>query len=123
MPYAVSYDEDGIVVVTYSGSAMLSEHLAAFEAALRLCEERKCLKLLVDFSGLTTSRLSTTESFSFGEVVAKTPIHLRIAHVLPGHVKASQNVHFASTVESNRGKTTGAFETVEQARDWLLKAG
>jgi hypothetical protein len=121
MPYRVSFDEEGrIVHVTFSASAVKDDHYAAFDAALVLCQKHACSRLLVDFSGLCTSSLSTADSFLFGKAVAKAPISLRIAHVMPKHAKASENVSFASIVEANRGKRTGEFETIEQARNWLL---
>ena len=124
MPHKVSFDQkDGIVYVTFSVSALRADHYAAFDAASRLCQEHACSRLLVDFSGLCSSNLSTTDSFCFGEAVAESPTYLKIAHVLPKHPKANENVRFASNVEANRGKTTGEFQTVEEARNWLLDKG
>jgi hypothetical protein len=122
MAYVVSFDEErGIVHVTFSGSAVKDDHLAAFEEAFRQCQEHACSKLLVDLSGLCTSNISTMDSFDIGKAVAINPtFNLRIAHVLPTHAKARENVHFASTVEANRGRMTGNFDTIEQARNWLL---
>ena len=121
MPYKVSFHKkDGIVYVKFLGSAVKEDHYAAFEAACQLCKDRSCSRLIVDFSDVRESTLSTLESFTFGEVVANTPRHLYIAHVLPKHAQARENVNFASTVEANRGKATGEFDTVEQARQWLL---
>jgi len=120
MAYSVSFDEEnGIVCVTFSGSAVKDDHYSAFDEALRLCKEHVCSKLLVDFSGLCASTISTMESFAIGEAVAKNPFNLRIAHVFPKHARARENVHFASAVEVNRGRVTREFETGEQARNWL----
>ena len=121
MAYSVSYDEEnGIVHVAFSGSAVKEDHYAAFDEALRLSGEHACLRLLVDLSSLCTSSISTMESFDIGVAVAKTPLNLRVAHVFPAHAKARENVRFASNVEANRGRTTGEFETIERARNWLL---
>lgn len=124
MAYKVAYDEkDGIVCVTYEGSVIKDDHYSAFDAALQLCKEHACSKLLVDFRNVNVSRLSTLESFIFARAVAETPTYLMIAHVLPMHDKANQNIHFASNVEANRGKTTGEFQTIEEARNWLIAGG
>jgi hypothetical protein len=120
MPYRVSYDEENaIILVTFSSPAVKEDHYAALEAALQLCREPGCSKLLVDFCNLVTSNLSTMESFAIAETIARAAPHLMIAHVLPQNAKALENVRFASDVEANRGKSTGEFETVEQARNWL----
>lgn len=92
MAYIVLFDEEkAIVQVTFSGSAVKEDHLSAFGAALRLCQEHTCSKLLVDFKGLSKSSLSAMESFEIGETIAKDPtFSLLIAHVLPTPIKACE---------------------------------
>jgi hypothetical protein len=106
--------------VTVSGEATKREHFAARDKALSLCEEHGCAKILVDLHDLASSSLSTMESFYFGEHIANFPQLIRLAHVLPKHPKARQNVVFSSNVQANRGKETGEFTTVEEARNWLV---
>jgi hypothetical protein len=119
--YTVSFDEkDGIVCVTVSGEATKGEHFAARDKALSLCEEHGCGKILVDLHDLACSSLSTMEAFYFGERIAKFPRLIRLAHVLPKHPKSRQNVIFSSNVQANRGKETGEFNRVEEARNWLV---
>ena len=120
MTYQTIFDEkDGIVRVVFSGSPLKEDHYSALESVIQLCNEKKTSKVLIDFSGLDSSHLSTIDVFSFAEVVAKTKQILRIAHVFPKHLKARENIRFASSVSANRGKITKEFENVEDAVSWL----
>jgi len=121
MAYEMSYDEqNGMVRVTGSGMVSKKDHYEAWKAAALLCQEHSCSKVLVNLRDLSTNSFSTMESFRFGEEVAMTPGFLHIAYVLPKPQKARENVQFASTVQANRGKSTGEFETVGEAMKWLL---
>ena len=120
--HKVSFDEDaGIVLVRIVGSAIHEEHCAARDEAVRLCQDKRCSKLLVDLRELATERSSTMSCFSFGESLAGVPLRLRIAHVLPADAGSAKDVKFTSAVEANRGQLTGEFNTVEEARQWLLQ--
>jgi hypothetical protein len=122
MPYTVAFSEkDGIVYVRISGATSKEDHYAARDEAFRLCQQHGCARLLVDLRELDTSEFSTTRCFAFGESTARTPPYARIAHVLPPSGKSRADVRFTSTVEANRGKPTGEFETTEEARRWLLE--
>lgn len=122
MPYAVTYNQaDAIVNVQVSGAATKADHYAARDEALRLCQAHKCTKILVDLRALDTHAISTMGCFTFGESLARTSPVVWIAHVLPSEARAREDVRFTSTVESNRGKPTGEFETLEEARAWLLR--
>jgi len=120
MSYQIFFNEkDGIVHVVFSGTATKEDHYSALTAAIKLCDEKKTSKLLVDFSDLNLSNLSTLDCFSFGESVAGIEKEIHIAHVLSRHSKARENIRFASDVEANRGKMTGEFENIEDATTWL----
>ena len=121
MPLQVTFDPAAeIIQVCSSGEVQKSDHLAAWNSAVLLSQEQRCHKLLVDLRNLSFGTFTIAECFSFGEMVAASPDIDFIAHVLPSREEARENVHFASNVEANRGKTTEAFETVEEARNWLL---
>jgi hypothetical protein len=121
MPYSVSFDDkDGIVYVTISGPAVKDDHYAARDEAFQLCQDNTCSRLLVDLRDLDARAVSVMGCFTFGEALAKSSLHLRIAHVLPTDTKSAAHVIFTSTVEANRGKSTGEFKTIEKARQWLL---
>ncbi len=121
MPYSVSFNkDDGIITIRVSGKVHHDEHFAAYEEALRLCQEHMCSRMLVDLRELNTSRSSTVGCFLFGESVAKASTCLRIAHVMPADAKSKEDVEFTSTVEANRGVLTGMFETIDEAKNWLL---
>jgi hypothetical protein len=120
--WKVTFDEEaGSVVVRVAGKAAHADHEAAREEAVRLCREKKCPRLLVDLRDLTTTRSSTLDCYSFGESLAKTQPSLRIAHVLPTDARSANDVRFTSNVAANRGKLTGEFNSIEEARQWLLQ--
>ena len=121
MPLQITFDQvTGIIQVCSSGEVHKSDHLAAWSAAERLSRDERCRKLLVDLRTLPVGALTIAECFSFGEMVAASQDIDFIAHVLPSAKDARGNVQFASTVEANRGKKSEAFETTEEARNWLI---
>jgi len=118
----VSFDEnDGIVVVRVSGKATLQEHLAARAESLQLCQEKRCARILVDLRALNTAGGSAADYFGFGTSFPETSPPIRLAHVLPADARSRRDVVFAATVEANRGRLAAVFDTVEEARDWLLR--
>ena len=118
----VSFDQqNGIVKIQISGESTKEDHYAARDEALRMCQEKRCSKLLVDLRKLNTKRFSVIGCFSFGESVSMKSPDVQIAHVLPKDTKSREDVKFTSTVEANRGKSTGEFETIEEAKNWLLQ--
>ena len=121
MSYHSAYDEQArIVRVTASGEVGKGDHYAAWNAALLLCRQHSCNKLLVDLRALSVNCFTVMECYDFGEAVSSTPDSICIAHVLPLSPKVRENVQFASDVQANRGKTIGDFETIEEAAKWLL---
>ncbi len=119
--YEVSFDNKvGVVTIRVVGPATHEDHCNARDEAFALCRTNGCSKLLVDLRELSTEGSSTANCFSFGESLANFPQYLRLAHVLPRDIKSKQDVKFTSTVEANRGKDTGEFESIEEARKWLL---
>ena len=120
MPYHIIFDEkEGIVRITFTGISTIEDHYAAFSEALQLCEDHKSNKLLVDFSALDSSNISTMDVYKFGEFVAEIRQVLHIAHVFSSHSKVRENIEFASNVEANRGKLTGEFDDIDEAVNWL----
>ena len=121
MPFEVRFDEvDGIVKVRVSGLATTEDHETARDEAFRLCRETGCSKVLVDLRELNTGHSTTAGCYAFGTSVAQEPTAVRFAHVMPADVKSREDVEFATTVEANRGVLTRDFETVDEARRWLL---
>jgi hypothetical protein len=120
MPYSASFQDEGFVQVSVSSPCTKEDHYTVLEQALALCEEHQCSLLLVDLRDLDTAGYSTFACFSFGETLANRSRHLKIAHVLPSDAASKRDVQFTSNVEANRGKTTGDFETVAEAKAWLL---
>lgn len=79
--------------------------------------------MLGDLHKLDTEKSSTTECFEFGEALAQGDIATatRIAHVLPkDNPKSVKDVRFTATVDANRGRITGLFKTIDEAKQWLL---
>jgi hypothetical protein len=119
--YSVSFDEERqIIRVRVIGSATHADHCAALDEAVTLCERNRCSKLLVDLRELSTELSSTMNCFDFGELLARTPQYLHIAHVLPADTSSAEDVSFISNVEANRGKETREFHSIQQAEQWLL---
>jgi hypothetical protein len=125
MSYKVSYDEpNNIVLVQVSGKATHEEHLSAQKEAFRLCKANKCSVMLVDLLNLNTEKASVAGCYEFGESLAQADISpaTRIAHVLPTDPKTVEDVKFTTTVASNRGRITGLFNTLDEAKQWLLNS-
>ncbi len=120
MPYSVSFDEEGFVLVVVSSPSTRDDHYLALDQAVTLGERHVCSSLLVDLREIDPEAFSTMSCFAFGQKLAERTKHLKIAHVLPSDTRSSEDVRFTSTVEANRGKTTGEFNTLEEARQWLL---
>ncbi|MCK5842003.1 MAG: hypothetical protein KAH31_07540 [Candidatus Sabulitectum sp.] len=123
MEYSVVFsEEDAIVQVTILSRATEKDHFAAMNEVFKLCREHSCSSILVDLREMNSQAFSTFECFTFGKIFAERSPHFWLAHVLPADSETRNDVKFTSTVEANRGKSTGEFATVEEARQWLLEA-
>jgi aminoglycoside phosphotransferase (APT) family kinase protein len=121
MPYAVSYSKEGFVTARVWGEASKEDHFLARDESARLCREKRCSRLLVDLRDLSTTHLTTTEFLQFGQLLAKAATSIRLAHVVPKDPRSRADVRFTSTVEANRGVETSEFETIDAAKEWLLR--
>jgi hypothetical protein len=122
MSIAISFDPDArIVMVKVSGRVSPQDHNAARSEALRLCRENNTQKLLVDLCELNTEESTVMDCFAFGESFPLLSPLACIAHVLPTDEKSKKDVRFTSNVSANRGLLIGDFETVDQARNWLMR--
>ena len=122
MPHTVSFDQqNGIIKIRISGDSTKEDHYMARDKALKICQEKGCTKLLVDLRKLNTKTFSVIGCFSFGESVSLKSPNIQIAHVLPRDAKSREDIKFTSTVEANRGKSTGEFDTMAEAKKWLLQ--
>jgi hypothetical protein len=122
MSFTVSFDPDArIVMVKISGTVSPQDHHAARSEALRACRENNSRKLLVDLRELNTGPSSVMDCFAFGESFPLLSPMACIAHVLPTDEKSKKDVRFTSNVSANRGLLTGDFETIDQARSWLMR--
>ena len=124
MPFKIVFlENDGIVHVTYSGTVAKDDHYSALKEALELCANKKSTKLLVDFSKLNEAKLSTLDAFSLAEHISTIKPVMHIAHVYTKQRKYHENIKFASSVETNRGKITGEFKSIKEALTWLRSIG
>lgn len=122
MPYIVSFDlSDRIATVKVSGMLSHDDHLKVRNEALLLCQEKHCSNILVDLSELITTSSSVINCFNFGETFARTSSNIRVAHILPKDAKAKEDVRFVSNVGANRGLIIKDFETINEARKWLIE--
>jgi len=120
--YRVSFDEgEAIVRVRIVGKATHEDHCAAQDDAVQFCLGKNCQKLLVDLRELSTELSSTSSCILFAEPLAKRPVQLRIANVLPVDSKSAEDVRFVSTITSIRDHSTRVFSDMEEARQWLLQ--
>ena len=119
MSFTVSFEKEGCVFVSITSPCTIQDHYSALERALELCSQHANSRILVDLRSMTES-FSTVGCFNFGQKLAEQPKYLRIAHVLPHKLQVKEDVKFTSTVEANRGKSTAEFETLEEAKEWLL---
>jgi hypothetical protein len=109
------------VEVRVSVEATREDRCNLRDSALRLCKEKNCSRLLVDLRQMNPSSASSTmQSYGFGEDLAKKSIGIHIAHVLGTDNKTNDNTYFMSTVATNRGALTMEFNSIENAKEWLL---
>jgi hypothetical protein len=59
--------------------------------------------------------------YSFAESLARSAQKIRLALVLPTDDKSKNDVIFTSTVMANRGASSREFESIDEAKKWLLK--
>ena len=122
MPFTVAFDPDTrIVMVKVSGRVSPQDHNKARSEALRVGRTNNSLKLLVDLRELITQDSSVMDCFAFGESFPLLSPIACIAHVLPKDENSKKDVKFTSNVSANRGLLTRDFETVAQAKEWLMK--
>lgn len=124
MPYEVSYDEkDEIVLLRGFDKVTQQEHYDAHHKAFQLCGENKSSMMLVNLQDIDTSKTSTQDCFDFGQFLAEADItpSFRIAVLMPKNLDSGQDVHFVTTVATNRGRNIRRFQTPEEAKNWLLK--
>jgi hypothetical protein len=101
--------------------AEVEDHYAACREALNTCREKSISRLLVDLSGLRSRGFPTPGCLRFGERAAEALPGIKVAHVLPADQNLRRDIAFTITVEANRGMPVGEFDTVEDARTWLLE--
>ena len=122
MSFNISFDPDAkIVMAKISGRVSPQDQNTARREALRVCRENNSLKILLDLRELNTQDITVMDCFAFGESFPLLSPKACIAHVLPIDEKSKKDVKFTSNVSANRGLLTGDFETVDQARSWLMR--
>jgi hypothetical protein len=124
MPYKVSYDkQDKIVIVRVFGKAIHDEHRFARKEAFQLCKENNCSGILVDLLDLDTEKSTTLGCYESGESLAQGVVSptTRIANVLPKDPKSAADVKFTVTVAANRGRITDVFDSIDEAKRWLIE--
>jgi len=124
MPYEVTVDETNeIILVRVWGFATNNDHLNARSEAAKMCDERQFKNLLIDLRDLKTGKgVTLMSSFRFGETLIKgaLPADTRIAHVMPSDEDAHRAALYATTVAQKQGGAVKDFDTLEEARQWLL---
>ncbi len=117
------YDKEGIVQMRLEGIVGKEEVRQARTNAGQALRQGGYRRLLVDLSDFVVAGSSTLGSFDFatGFQESGIPASARIAHVLPKDPNERSNVQFITTVAFNRGFQVREFETLEEARKWVLE--
>lgn len=123
MPYEIETDrENQLVIAHVSGRATRAEHRAAREEAAKYCFDNGFKRLLVDLRNVDTEGVSTiTSTVEFGQLLAgdERLEDVRIAHVLPKEILSRVDVDFTASIAEIKGKDSGRFTSLGEARRWL----
>ncbi len=119
---AIEYEvdtNDGILTFHFSSQPVLEDYQSSFPAGLREAEEAGITRWLLD---LKYSEPSSDEKIrAFNEFVAQEinryVSKLAVACPLQGHARLRDVLEPII----NQGKDVHMFETVEEARSWLLR--
>ena len=78
-------------------------------------KEASCRKVLI-LGPRTKVRLSTTEIFDLGQVIARSRLRIAVAET---HDASNDEVEFLENVATNRGGSIQFFDNEQDAKDWL----
>jgi hypothetical protein len=104
----------------YLGAYAKARYMKQMEQSVRVCEENKATRLLVDIRPLTGFTPTTQERYEFGKHGASISRNLDRVSVI-GTAEQIDPEQFATMVARNRGLQVRAFTDPKAAVDWLLK--
>lgn len=98
------------------------DHIAARAELLATCRANHIRRILVDATEVV-QKPSSTHLFDFASawpaILRENPVV--VAGVLPADPEARRWWRFGEDVALNRGLITHAFESAEEAREWLTR--
>ncbi|MFA5138397.1 MAG: hypothetical protein WC728_04120 [Elusimicrobiota bacterium] len=108
--------KDEYVLAVYSGEQTLAELKRLMREVLRACDSQECRRVLVDLSK-SVRRLTLSEKFEFGEIVAgQKRLGFKVAY-LTSRTKGGDG--FFELVARNRGVWIRRFLERKDALAWL----
>jgi hypothetical protein len=122
MPWRIEYDSElGIVRCFYSGEVSAEDFMAGTKETIALGKQNKSNMVLIDDCRLE-STVSTMEIYEmprfYDDMDASRKS--RIALILPPSGQIREDVKFYETVCRNYGWNIEAFDTEQEAIDWLM---
>ena len=116
-------DEQRQIIQLRLGEHMsVAEHVTARQELVALCRKTGMRRILVDASDLA-ERPTPWELFDFAAgwpaILLEAPVV--VAGVLPRNEAARQWWRFGEDTAVNRGLISHRFETLEEARAWLVR--
>ena len=105
-----------IALFHWVGPITLKDRRQNIQRMVEFCETHGVHNLIVDGRD-QVSETGTMDSFYFGKEVSDEMTGLRIAVV---HRFDDDSLPFIETVAQNRGASTKAFHSIDEARTWLV---
>jgi hypothetical protein len=116
----IHFDEEpGFVRVRFTGLWSIPKDSPVTKRVLEECRGRKKDLLLIDFSGVENQKLSLAERFRLGVSALGFAGKLRRIAVI-GRPDLLDGQRFGEMVARNRGINIRAFNTPDDATQWLL---
>lgn len=125
MPYTITYNEAGYIILAGEGDARLKDLREAIVSGFPLVKEHNCFRILSDFRQLKLN-LSMIDIFTIPSIQSvlsrelNMPFyHFRRAVLVPDH--DYDKYKFFENVAVNRSHVVRVFIDEERAVSWLLQ--
>ena len=121
--YELTYDPQGIILVTIQGEVTLETAHTLIPLVLDLAQEHACFRVLVDLRN-TQPKFTMADLYALPDLLAQlgnkfgVPAHTFKRALLTPQLKGLP--HFFETTSRNRGQNVRLFQDAETARHWLL---
>lgn len=113
-------EHDGFLEARFQGRVSVGRFNRQVEVAIRVCEDRKLERLLVDITRLQGD-LTTIDRYEIAAYGTRVAMHLKVVvFSMPERVDVRK---FGVQVARNRGLKIDIFTDRNRAIDWLLDRG